>query len=273
MERAEELVERLWRKGQWEDLLVRAQEDLASGRVARDPLKQSEALSLMASVHGAMGNWRESLRAARTALRIRRQLGDALGTARALGGLSSAYLAERGTRQALHLFRMTNDAFRRVDEVEDRCHAAGMLGLILISLDRTLEAHAVLDEAINLCGDDDFAWCRWMLLEIKSRAFQEEQDLDSAILCMEEAFLMRQREEALSAACLRTIADLYLESGRVWEATEMYRMAIAHAREAGADRERERTEAKVNGLKHPRKSERGRLTLPGCKLPPWERAH
>jgi tetratricopeptide (TPR) repeat protein len=168
---------------------------------------------------------------------------------------------------------MTNDAFRRVDEVEDRCHAAGMLGLILISQDRTLEAHEVLDEAIDLCEDDEFAWCRWMLLEIKSKAFRANQDLDSAIQCMEEAFVMRQRQEAISAACLRTIADLYLESGRVWEATEMYRMAITHAREAGADRELERIEVKMNGLKHQRESERGRLTLRGCKLPIWERSH
>jgi hypothetical protein len=168
---------------------------------------------------------------------------------------------------------MTNTAFREVGEIEERCHAAAALGQILVSMDRTSEARDVLDEAIGLCVNDDFAWCRWMLLELKSLACRADQDLHAAIHCMEEAFLLRQREGAISAACLRTIADLYLEAGRVWEGTEMYRMAITHAREQGARAEVQRVEARIHEVRQHWDPQRGRLTHPGLKTPVWERSH
>lgn len=269
----EEWLEQLWREGRWEELLGRANADLSAARLAQDPLKQSLAYSLLSSVHGAMGNWRESLQAARSALRTRREIGDALGIARALAGLSAAYAAGRGIREALFLFRMTNRAFSEVDEFAERCHAAAALGQILVTLDRTREARDVLDEAIGFCGADDLAWCRWMLLEIKCRACRADQDLDSAIQCMEEAFLLRQREGAVSSACLRAIADLYLDAGRAWEATEMYRIAMAHAREVRANEEFHRIAVRVCEITHPVDLQRSRLTSQGLKTPIWERSH
>jgi tetratricopeptide (TPR) repeat protein len=128
------------------------------------------------------------------------------------------------------MFQMTNNAFRGLGETEERCHAAAALGQVLIGLGQTREARDVLDEAIGLCGGDDLAWCQWVLLEIKSLACRADQDLDAAIRCLEQAFLLRQWERAISASCLRSIADLYLEAGRRWEGAEMYRMAITHAR-------------------------------------------
>ena len=266
-------LERLWTEGRWNDLLELTIADLSAARSEQDPRKQAQALNLLASVHGAKGNWAESLRAARAALRIHRQIGDALGIARSMAGLSAAYAAERGPKQALRLFQITCKSLSGVDEVVERCHAAGTLGMILIGLERTREARDVLDEAIGLCQDDELAWCGWMLLEIKSRACRADQDLDSAIQCLEEGFLLRQREGAISAACLRTIADLYLEAGRTWEATEMYRMAISHAREQGAVSEAQRTETRMHEVAHPQDLQRGRLTYPGLKTPSTERSH
>ncbi len=273
MASTEEWFEKLWREGRWEELLNQAHVDYSAARVAQDPAKQSKAENLRALVYGAMGNWNDALKAARAALRNRHQIGDLLGTARALAGLSLAYAANRGALEALKLFQMSNNAFHAVGEPEERCLAAATLGQVLISLKRTGEARAVLDEAIGLCKDDALAWCRWMLLELKSRAYRAEHDLEAAIKCMEEVFLLHQREGAVSAACLRTIADLYLDAGRGWEATEMYRMAITHARELGADAEVQRTEARIREATHQSDIKQGRLTIRGLKVPTLERSH
>lgn len=273
MERPDQERDRLLREGQWENLRDFAQADLAMARNSGDPIRQARALSILATAHGAMGNRQETLRLAREALRIRRQLGDALGTARALSGLSAAYAADHGPRQALKVFQMAFEAYRGLEEVEERCHAAAALGQILVSLERTREAHAVLDEAIAWCVDDTLAWCHWMLLEIKAAAFRADQDFDAAIRCLEQAFLMRQREATVSVACLRAIADLYLEAGRTWEGTEMYRMAIIHGREEGACVEVSRTEARMQKVMHPPDLQRGRLTSRGLKTPAWQRSH
>jgi tetratricopeptide (TPR) repeat protein len=225
-------------------------------------------------IHGVIDHPKEALQMAREALRIRRQLGDALDIARALAGLSAAVAGDRGPREALGLFQKTLQAYRGIDEAEERCHAAAALSQILISTNRTTEARDVLDEAVTWCVDDTLAWCKGLLLEIKAAAYRIDHDLPQAIRCMEEVFILRNREGAVTARCLRVLGDLYMEGGRSWEGEQMYRMAFEFAQEAGASAEATGIKAKaLESRPRPEPARSGRLTLPGLKAPSWERSH
>lgn len=265
--------ERLWKEGRWEDLLGLAEANLHAAKQAGDLAKEAEALMLQSSILGQIGRHEEALQSARRGLHLRRQAGDAVCIARALAGMSAAVFAIEGPRKALTWFQQAEEAYRELEEIEERCHAAAALARVCLGLGRGSEAQAVLTEAIELCADDSLAWCKWMLLEIQAEAYRAEGEIGSAIRCFEEAFILRQREGAVTASRLRNLAEMYLEAGRTWEAIELFRMALKEAVENRAQEEFEKSAWQLHVLARKPRPQRGRLTTAGLKLPPGQRSH
>jgi tetratricopeptide (TPR) repeat protein len=266
-------LEALLREGRWELLRTALDAALTSARHQEDRTSLAELLSVSSMVHAVLGHQSAALAAAQESLAIRRSLNQALETARALSGLAAAKADQEGPRSALGHFCDALEAYRPLEEVAERCHAALALAGIQLSLGKTREARDVADEAIAWCTDDTLAWCRWTLLEVKADAFRADEALPQALACREQAFLLRQRENAVSASSLRGIADLYRALDRIWEAEQMFQMAREFAREESGASRKNLPLDEPRGLPRGLDPKRGRVTLPGLRLPGWERSH
>lgn len=266
-------LESLLQEGRWELLRELLEQRIASARTNEDPKSLAELLSLSAVVHAVLCHQKSALRDAEEAVAIRQRLGRALDTARALAGLAAAQADQNGPRAALEYLQKALGSFRSTEELAERCHAGLALAGLQLSVGKTREARDVADEAIVWCADDGLAWCKWTLIEVKADAFEADKDYHQALTCREQAFLLRQRENAVSSDALWNIAKLYRQLGRLWEAEQMLGMAREYAREEfGARKDTPvhlgpKKEGDRPGLK------RGRLTLPGLNLPGWERTH
>jgi tetratricopeptide (TPR) repeat protein len=223
--------------------------------------------------HAVVGNQKSALAAAQEALKIRKRLHQSLDVARALSGLAAAQSDQDGPRSALGHFQAALAAFRPLEEVAERCHAGLALAVLQISLGKNREARDVADEAIAWCVDDTLTWCKWTLLEVKADTFEVECGFREALTCREQAFLLRQRENAVSATALRCIADLYRHLGRHWEAEQMYGMARSCTLEEIGARGPIKVPEESKERQDRSTPSRERLTLPGLRLPGWERSH
>jgi hypothetical protein len=89
----------------------------------------------------------------------------------------------------------------------------------------------------------------------------------------EQAFLLRQREDAVSSSALRSLAELYRYLGRLWEAEQMLSMAREFSKEEAGRHGVDHTSMEMVEPTIAHNPKRGRLTLPGLRLPEWERSH
>lgn len=267
---AQPSIQSLLREGRWNDLHARLDEEVASQRALGDPTALAECLSLRSLVHAVLSHQESALRDAEEALRIQQRLQRSLDAARALAGLAAIRGDQEGPRAALELLQAALEAYRPQPEVAEKCHAALALAGLQLGCGKTREARDVADEAIAWCVDDTLAWCKWTLLELKADAFEADQDYAQALAVREQAFLLRQRENAVSSPVLFSLGKLYRHLGRWWEAEQVLGMARDQAREEGGTRP---PSFETVVAPNPRDPRQGRLTLPGLRLPGWERSH
>jgi tetratricopeptide (TPR) repeat protein len=261
-------------KGQsWSKKIDEAETILTVARANGDVEGEAHALNNLAFLHSVVGDYKVAVRLAREALQIHRRMESTVGIARALAGLGSAVILDGGLRDAVQVLRESTEAYRSLQINEERCLALIALAQLLLNLGRTGEARAAIREGIELCVDDSFAWCRWVLLEIESTILQKDGNMDGAINNSEAALVERQRQGAISVNGLRNLAELYLEAGRTWEACEMFSMAIQEARE---ERDIEQENSSRERLRNcGRRVERTGTRLTGrfLKPPTGERSH
>jgi tetratricopeptide (TPR) repeat protein len=266
-------IQSLLQDGRWETLRIRLDEGVTAARPLGDPKGLAEHLALRSVVHAVLGHQKSALQDAEEALKIQKRLHLSLDAARALAGLAAIKCEQEGPRAALELLKASMEAYRPHEEVAERCHAALGLSGLQLSQGRTREARDVADEGITWCVDDTLAWCKWTLLEVKADTFEVDQDYMQALTFREQAFLLRQRENAVSSSALCSIAELYRYLGRIWEAEQMLGMARDYAREeTGASNS---SHLSIQAMERPtaKSTRQGRLTLPGLRLPGWERSH
>lgn len=266
-------IQSLLQDGRWETLRTKLDEGVTATRPLGDPKGLAERLALRSVVHAVLSHQNSALRDAEEALKIQKRLHQSLDAARALAGLAALKGDQEGPRAALELLQASLEAYRSNEEVAERCHAALALAGLQLSQGRTREARDVADEGIAWCVDDTLAWCKWTLLEVKADTFEVDHDYRQALTFREQAFLLRQRENAVSSSALRSIAELYRYLGRLWEAEQMLGMARDYAREEIGASSTSHPSIQAMELPKGKSTKQERLTLPGLRLPGWERSH
>jgi DNA-binding SARP family transcriptional activator len=232
---AQALLEFLWVRGYWQDLVAVNQTALRVSRRVGDRAAQAQAHNDLAGGYWRLGHHQRAMGCLQESLAIFRQLGDAHGEAASLGNLGNVHELEGRYADALACTRRSLAMSRELGDRDGQALCLDQLGRVLQQQGRHQEAVVYHREGLAILQElgsrDGQAVCLNNLALALHRLGQDEQ----ALRCMQEGLAISREvgNRCSEAESIGYLAQVYRRQGRHADALAYQQQSLSICQELG----------------------------------------